>query len=124
MLGVGYTSLFDWEFAGYFWRTAEIARMRLGVGDGDSGSHFSDSLDRAILRNSPLSGPESLQLACWQELAVNHVRYCWSVRAKTFITKKRLNTYHNPNRGRLGYYKKHYQKKRHEIENRAAEQSL
>ncbi|KAF2158942.1 hypothetical protein M409DRAFT_30572 [Zasmidium cellare ATCC 36951] len=69
--------LLDWEFAGYFPRSAEIAALRLGVGNCGTDLAFHQAIEAAILRERPLSSRESEQVACWLELAVNHFRFYW-----------------------------------------------
>ncbi|EME39017.1 hypothetical protein DOTSEDRAFT_57306 [Dothistroma septosporum NZE10] len=69
--------LIDWEFAGYFPRSAEFATLRLGTGKRVEELPFYNGLEAAMLRDSPLDEVEAQQIGCWQELAVNHVRFHW-----------------------------------------------
>ncbi|KAK0822609.1 hypothetical protein LTR73_009187 [Friedmanniomyces endolithicus] len=66
--------LLDWEFAGYFPRSAEIATLRLDVGKEPANLDFYHDLESAIFRDNPLIPQERNQVACWRELALNHIR--------------------------------------------------
>ncbi len=66
--------LLDWEFAGYFPRSAEIATLRLDVGKECANLDFYRDLEYAILEEKPLAPQESEQLECWREFVLNHVR--------------------------------------------------
>ncbi|KAK1048870.1 hypothetical protein LTR74_017428 [Friedmanniomyces endolithicus] len=66
--------LLDWEFAGYFPRSAENAILRLDVGKGHTNLDSYHDLESAILRDKPLTPQEREQVDCWRELALNHIR--------------------------------------------------
>ncbi|EMC97263.1 hypothetical protein BAUCODRAFT_130468 [Baudoinia panamericana UAMH 10762] len=81
--------LLDWEFAGYFPRSAEIATFRLDAGKRASDVPFYDRLEATILQRNPLTLAESAQVACWQELALNHLRFYFPTDQEKAAVKKR-----------------------------------
>lgn len=69
--------LLDWEFAGYFPRSAEIAILYQSYAENMDDLRFRDQLAAAILARNPLTKMESNQVDCWLEFAFNSIRFSW-----------------------------------------------
>ncbi|CZT25742.1 uncharacterized protein RCC_11411 [Ramularia collo-cygni] len=87
----------DWEFAGYFPRSAEIATLCMGIGEDQRDLCFSYSIEQAILRTKPLVHYEALEVQLWQSFALNHVRYYWPAEEeKAFLRNRRQENFEDP----------------------------
>ncbi|KAF2209996.1 hypothetical protein CERZMDRAFT_100047 [Cercospora zeae-maydis SCOH1-5] len=89
IFGDGFVCLLDWEFAGYFQITAEIASLRLDIGDSLDDLRFSEQLDEATTQLSSQTTEDNTQIRCWQELSLNHIRYYWPTAEEELLPRKR-----------------------------------
>lgn len=69
--------LVDWEFAGYFPRSAEVAILRQGHCQNMDDLHFRQSLADTLSRRENHSEEEERQVEAWLEFSFNSIRFAW-----------------------------------------------